>query len=228
MTKTIFLPGAGGRRTFWQPVCENLELGENGVCFGWPGFGDELLDPSVHSLSDLTSFVLDRVEGDFNLVAQSMGGVVALQIALAVPERVRKLVLCGTSGGVGSIPRGDWRPEYLREMPESTPRWFVDDRTDITTRLHEITAPALLIWGSEDSIVPPEAGRLLASLLPDARVVVVPDAGHDVAVSKAGEVAEHVRAFLSEDTLSLEGEGAKGRIPSPDGEGAGSGRARSA
>jgi len=213
LTRTVFLPGAGGRRSFWQPVADHLALGAETVLLGWPGFGDEPLEPSIQHLSDLTGWVLDRIEGEFDLVAQSMGGVVALRIALEAPERVRRLVLCGTSGGVdfGSIEREDWRPGYLREMPESTPRWFVDDRTDITSRLSGIPAPALLLWGAGDRIVPPAAGRLLTSLLPNARLVVVADAGHDVAVTKAQEVAEHIQAFLREDTLnpalSLRGRG---------------------
>lgn len=213
MTKTVFLPGSGGSRSFWEPACAHLALGDDEVRLGWPGFDDEPIDPNVHDLSDLARFVLDRIEDQFNLVAQSMGGVVALQVALAAPEQVRRLVLCATSGGVdfGDIDVEDWRPAYLREMPESTPRWFVDDRTDVAGRLGEIATPALLIWGGEDRIVPPAAGRLLAGLLPDARIVVISGAGHDVAVTHAAEVAAHIRAFLMEHTLtpglSLEGEG---------------------
>jgi pimeloyl-ACP methyl ester carboxylesterase len=198
VTKTVFLPGAGGRRSFWQPVCGLLALGEEEVRFGWPGFGDEPLVPGVRSLSDLAGYVLDRVTGDFNLVAQSMGGVVALQIALRAPERARRLVLCATSGGVdfGDVEREDWRPEYLREMPEAMPRWFVDDRTDVTAQLDEIEAPVLLVWGAEDRIVPPAAGRRLAALLPNARLVVIEGADHDVAVTNAEEVARHISAHL--------------------------------
>lgn len=205
MAKTVFLPGAGGRSDFWLPVCDLLTPGEQAVRFGWPGFGDEPPDPAIRSLTDLPRFVLDRVEGGFNLVAQSMGGVVALQIALAAPERVRRLVLCGTSGGVdfGSIEREDWRVEYLSELPESTPRWFVDDRTDITARLGEVAVPVLLLWGGDDRVVPPAAGRLLAGLLSNARIVVIPGGGHDVAVTKADEVASYIRAFLGQSDRDI-------------------------
>jgi pimeloyl-ACP methyl ester carboxylesterase len=131
-----------------------------------------------------------------------MGGVVALQVALAAPARVERLVLCGTSGGVdfGSIERQDWRPSYRREMPERTPRWFDDDRTDLTYRLGEINAPVLLVWGAEDRIVPPPAGALLQRLLPNARLVVIPGAGHDGPVTHAAEVATHIRTFLHGST----------------------------
>jgi pimeloyl-ACP methyl ester carboxylesterase len=53
--------------------------------------------------------------------------------------------------------------------------------------------------------VPPAAGELLADLLPDARLIVIPDAGHDVAVTNAAEVAAAMRAFLAGDMPSIEG-----------------------
>jgi pimeloyl-ACP methyl ester carboxylesterase len=86
-------------------------------------------------------------------------------------------------------------------MPEHSPRWFTDDRTDLTDRLVEIRAPALLLWGSADRIVPPSAGRVLSDLLPHSRFVVIPDAGHDVAVRKPEEVAQAIGAYLAEPGL---------------------------
>jgi pimeloyl-ACP methyl ester carboxylesterase len=201
LTKTVFLPGAGGRRSFWQPVAERLSLGPNAVLLGWPGFGDEPPDPRIRSLAGLTGFVLDRVEGDFNLVAQSMGGVVALQIALHAPARLKRLVLCATSGGVdfGAIEREDWRLNYRQDPRESAPGWFADDRTDLSSRLREIQVPVLLVWGKGDKIVPPAAGRLLESLLPHARLVVIPGASHDVAQTNAERVADAIAGFLAPD-----------------------------
>jgi 2-hydroxy-6-oxonona-2,4-dienedioate hydrolase len=193
------LPGAAGLRSFWEPVAAILDLGPDALLLGWPGFGDEPAAPAVRGLGDLTGWVLDRVEGELNLVAQSMGGVVALSVALEAPERVRRLVLCATSGGVdfGGVGREDWRAAYLREMPDATPRWFVDDRTDVTARLAEVRAPALLVWGSEDRIVPPAAGRRLEQLLPDSRMEVVSGGGHDVARTHAPKVAACIGPFLA-------------------------------
>jgi pimeloyl-ACP methyl ester carboxylesterase len=198
LTKTVFLPGAGGRRAYWQPVADLLSPDLDSLTLGWPGFGDEPPRPDIHALSALGDFVLDRVDGDMVVVAQSMGGVVALQLALRAPERVRGLVLCATSGGIdfGAVEREDWRPEYLREMPETTPRWFVDDRTDLTAEIRRIEVPVLVISGAEDTIVPPAAGQVLARLLPNARLVVVASARHDIAVTHASEVASLLTTFL--------------------------------
>ena len=56
-----------------------------------------------------------------DLVAQSMGGVIAARIALAQPNLVRRLVLCVTSGGVDMAGLGaaDWRADYRKSFPNA-------------------------------------------------------------------------------------------------------------
>jgi pimeloyl-ACP methyl ester carboxylesterase len=41
-----------------------------------------------------------------------------------------------------------------------------------------IAAPTLLIWGEQDTVTPLEQGERLRGLLPDARLEVIPEAGH--------------------------------------------------
>ena len=45
-------------------------------------------------------------------------------------------------------------------------------------RLHRIKAPTLLIWGGNDGIVTPQYGEAFRSLIPGARLAVIPQAGH--------------------------------------------------
>src|SRR5947209_12804753 len=103
MPPIVYLPGAGGTVTFWKPIAERLAKVGAGpaVRFGWPGFGDEPPDDGIRSVADLVAWVVERIPpGPCDLVAQSMGGVVAALIALEHADRVRRLVLCATSGGV--------------------------------------------------------------------------------------------------------------------------------
>ncbi len=166
---------------------------------GWPGFGDEPANPRITSLTDLVDFVLDRIDEPVDIVAQSMGGVVATLLTLQEPALVNSLVLCGTSGGIDltAFETEDWRPDYLSELPETAPRWFVDDCTDIEARLSEITQPVLLLWGEADTIVPPAVGRRFAELLPDARLVMLPGGSHAVGREQPDLVAQHIAAFLN-------------------------------
>lgn len=170
------------------------------VVLGWPGFGDVPRDDSIANLSDLAGYVIARTDGPCDLVAQSMGGVVAMSLALQRPELVRRIVLTGTSGGIDVSQFGaeDWRSGSLTtdiNGTESTPSWFIDDHTDLADDIPLITAPALLIWGANDGISPPAAGEYLASLLKDARFEIVPGA-HDHPFANPEATAALVEAFL--------------------------------
>ena len=96
----IFLPGAGGDGTFWEPVSSRLPAGGVRSLLTWPGFAGSPRDPSISTLRDLVPLVESRLADSTTLVAQSMGGVVAVMTALANPDRVARLVLVATSGGI--------------------------------------------------------------------------------------------------------------------------------
>jgi 3-oxoadipate enol-lactonase len=49
---------------------------------------------------------------------------------------------------------------------------------DVTHRLGEITVPCLVLVGADDIAMPPVMAQTLARHLPNARLVVIPDAGH--------------------------------------------------
>src|SRR5262249_60418105 len=118
------------------------------------------------------------------------------------PDLVRRLVLSVTSGGidVASLGATDWRPSFVAKNP-GLPRWFVDERHDerhdLTARIREIAIPVLLLWGDADPIGPVPAGRRLAELFPDSRLVVLPGGTHDLILERADEVIPHIECHLS-------------------------------
>ena len=61
--------------------------------------------------------------------------------------------------------------------------------------LRFLAQPTLVLAGTDDPIVPLVNGRILASLIPDARLVTIDD-GHLFLVTSAEESAEVVREFL--------------------------------
>ncbi len=194
----LFLPGAGADPAFWRPLGDRLPASWPKHYFGWPGLGDQPADPAVGSLDDLVAMVEAELgAGPVDLLAQSMGGVVAMLVTLRRPETVRRLVLTATSGGVDAADRVrfDWRANYRREYPRAG-RWIAEARVDLTAQLQTIGAPTLLIWGGADPISPPAVGERLAELLPDARLHVVPGAGHDLAQTHAADLAPLVGAHL--------------------------------
>ena len=199
MTSTVFLPGAGGRASFWRPVAERLrDLGPQ-VLLAWPGFGDEPPAPEVRSLDHLYGWMRARLpKGRWHVVAQSMGGVLAARLAIEEPERVAHLVLVATSGGVDVAGLGgiDWRPGFRAEHPE-VPEWFERDRTDLTAQLGRIRAPTLLLHSEEDPIYPRAAVALLRERISGARAVLVAGGSHTFAHEKPDEAAALIREHLA-------------------------------
>lgn len=66
-------------------------------------------------------------------------------------------------------------------------------------RLPLIDSPALAITGTDDLVIPPENSRILASLIPDCRLVEVEGGGHGLTYQFPEECASLVLDFLSGD-----------------------------
>jgi len=73
----------------------------------------------------------------------------------------------------------------VRDMMEKTPARAVAGalrglavRPDRTAELARITVPTLVLVGADDVITPPDESRKMADALPNAELVVIPNAGH--------------------------------------------------
>ncbi len=58
--------------------------------------------------------------------------------------------------------------------------------------------PALVAWAAEDRVMPPEHGRRLAELLPQGRLVEIPDSYTLIPLDQPDELAGAIRRFLRE------------------------------
>ena len=196
--RVFFLPGASGAGRFWEPVADLLPSTLDKVLFDWPGLGDIPVDPSVRSFDDLTDLVVRKIQGPVDLVAQSMGGLVAVKTALARPDFVRRLVLVATSGGIDLRPFdvADWRTEYRAEHPTAAAFVTEEQHPDLSDQVSTIQAPTLLLWAAGDTISPPAVGEYLASRFVHARLVVLEHDDHMFARDHAAEVAPLIAEHL--------------------------------
>lgn len=71
------------------------------------------------------------------------------------------------------------------------------DRADYSKRLGEFTLPALVIGAADDMAIPPEESRLLAAGLGNARLCIIPQAGHMVMMEQPETVNAALREFLA-------------------------------
>ncbi len=193
----VFFPGAGGRIANLRPIGERLAQRRTCILCEYPGLGGVAPDPRLRTLDDLQHHLLGSLPEQFDLVTMSMGGVLALRIALDHPQRMRKLVLMATSGGVDVAALGgiNWRDNFRLVQP-NVPSWFIDDRTDVTHRLSEIAHPTLLIYGDADLIAPPSVGHLLQKNLRNASIEVFADATHDLEIDYPDLIASLIEAHL--------------------------------
>ena len=70
--------------------------------------------------------------------------------------------------------------------------------TDRYATLKHITHPTLIVHGNKDSVVAPINAFMLAEHLPDAQLIVYPDASHGAQYQHAKRFLEHVQLFLRE------------------------------
>lgn len=192
----FFLPGAGGSAAFWHPVADRVPANQPRHFFSWPGLGAEPPDPAISSIDDLVTLVLAKLDTPTDLVAQSMGGLVAVKVALAAPHKVRRLVLTATSAGVPMTGAQDWRPIYREAFPAAG-AWIAEPPPDLSAEIATLRAPALLLWGDRDPISPVSVGETLLALLPDAKLSVIEGGAHDLAVTHADQVAALISAHLT-------------------------------
>jgi pimeloyl-ACP methyl ester carboxylesterase len=63
-------------------------------------------------------------------------------------------------------------------------------------RLPRFDRPALVMWATEDRVMPPEHGRRLAERLPNSRLVEVPDSYTLIAEDQPDACADAIREFV--------------------------------
>ena len=68
---------------------------------------------------------------------------------------------------------------------------------DVAMRLPEFDRPALVVWASEDRVMPPEHGRRLAELLPQGRVVDIADSYALLPLDQPLGLARVIQEFLA-------------------------------
>ncbi len=69
---------------------------------------------------------------------------------------------------------------------------------DVTAELPTVDIPVLLIWGGKDRIMPPRIGKQYLRLLPQAEMLIVPDAGHSPHLERPNAFAGALHQFIDQ------------------------------
>lgn len=97
----VLLHGFSGTKRAWDGVIERLDP-ENysPLALDLPGHGSASAYPPPIAFAGCVEHVLTRAPERFALCGYSLGGRVALHVALAAPERVERLILVSSSPGI--------------------------------------------------------------------------------------------------------------------------------
>ena len=98
-TTLIFLHGVGSNKSVWQPQLEHFGRTRRTLAFDYPGYGESQFrdgatrdDYAAAILAAMTSLGIDKA----HICGLSLGGVVAIAMHSAAPERCASLILADT------------------------------------------------------------------------------------------------------------------------------------
>ncbi len=173
-------------------------------------------------VDDLEAFADALGLATFHLLGFSMGAATALGFAVRHPERLRTLVLAGISPEReprASVARRLFDPERIerhdpawaaeldrRHGPVQGPgAWrrllpaiadeVASQSLHAPSELVRVDAPTLVVVGDRDPFVPVGQAWALRRQLPDARLFVAPDCGHEVMVRRPALFNEALAGF---------------------------------
>ena len=216
----VGLHGAGGLRVSrsHELLAEKYRV----VLFEAPGFGQSPANERSASVQDLAytmgaaaaALGLDR----FILMGTSFGGRVALWLTIENPDRVEAVVLISPAAiapenrPISPPGAAAWQLLYAHPERQTSPpadaavaekqatllgrlRGLARD-PDLEGKLPSLTMPALVLFGTEDIVIPPEMGRIYREKLPNCQLVFVYDAGHALDAERPEAFASLVCDFL--------------------------------
>lgn len=221
----VYLHGAGGRPPAGATFVEELARGFHVFVPSRPGFDDSPLGSheTLDAAADAIGSFIEQIAptGPVHVVAQSAGGAVGLWLAVRHPELVATLVLSAPSafahrsesnrqsrspGELEKILYGE-RPswteppsqdeqERIRSNAAFNMRQFPPPGDDLLGRLGEIEAPTLILWGTEDRLVPPENSSFYQKHIPHAQRVLIHGAAHELPISATEQWVALVTDFI--------------------------------
>jgi 3-oxoadipate enol-lactonase len=246
----LLIMGMSGTLAHWgEPLLSRLRDDFEVIVYDHRGVGEStrVSDPfTIDALASDTAALMEALELDSaHVMGISMGGMVAQELALRHPERLRSLVLgCTYAGGEGSVltseevfrglaeamASGD-RQRAIRAAWEAnvSARFAANEQAyasflrigtahavsvgvvmeqlraiaghDTSARLGQITAPTLVVHGTEDQMLPVPNGHAIAALIPGARLEILEGVGHlffwEEPDRSAQLVREHALAHVS-------------------------------
>ncbi len=187
-----------------------------------PGFG-ESDKPPVQTLDQLTewleAWLAARGVERASFIGNSMGCELIINLGVAYPNRVARIVLQGPSvdpparsydGMAGRLMKNMIRErssalnELAREdyakatIPRVVKTAYMTFRDKPEKKLPKIEAPVLVVRAGNDPVISPEWAQHCADIVPDGRLIVIPGYCHTIHFIAPDVFVDAIRPFLFE------------------------------
>ncbi len=234
----VFIHGAGAGSGIWSMTMARVARDAHAIAVDLPGHGPSELGAlatlSLERYRDAVGELCGALDlGPSVLVGHSMGALVALELALAWPDRVRALILAAAA------PKIPVDPELLlllHDDPDRATSWLAD--RSLSPRARPAIRRGFLAAGVGRAATPPEVARAdfeivrstdlhprLAqiacplvwldgaddAMVPAAcrggrpgRVVTIPDAGHLLPIEAPAAIAEAIASATAIEASDLQ------------------------
>ncbi|WP_028968883.1 alpha/beta fold hydrolase [Sphingomonas sp. URHD0057] len=178
-TPIVFLHGVGSDKSVWHLQLRHFAAERRAIAFDYPGYGDS--DPAPRSttrddyataiLSALTALGVERA----HVCGLSLGGVVAIALHHAAPERCASLILADTFArhpdGTAIYERSVAASEDMRALAEGRADVLLAQPADPAIREEVVETmaridPAAFCIGAEAVWLADQAGRAAAIQAP--------------------------------------------------------------
>lgn len=200
---------------------------------------------TLKTLADDVVGLMDHLEIErAHVLGLSMGGMVAQEVAINYPNRLKKLILAATytngeetrkispsmtqALGVGDNPTEDdvkdidiinfvgnmaglsYNSRIYKTLVIPSTKIYAKFKgykslmnifrasvgCNTMDRLHLIEAPTLIIYGTEDKVVPPIASEVMASKIPNSKLVKIEGGSHSLHLEMRGQFNKEILNFL--------------------------------
>ena len=206
--KYIFLHGLGQTASSWNETIQILNNGRDILC---PNLVDWLHNekPCYDTLYKALEKYCEQFHEPLCLCGLSLGGILALQYSIEHSEKIHSLVLIGTQY---IMPKKLLKLQNIlfHIMPNSMFSKMGFQKLDFISLcqsmmelnfsydLKDINCPVLVVCGKKDK-ANKSASLQLEKLIPNAKTILIPDAGHEVNVDNPVKLGNELDKFFKEN-----------------------------
>jgi pimeloyl-ACP methyl ester carboxylesterase len=219
----ILLHGGSCDSTWWGPLVPALAQNRTVITMDSRGHGRSSFDDrpiTYRRMADDTLALLDHLGNErVDVVGWSDGGIIALDIALRLPDRLGKVVAYGANfdlngfniredappSPAAELVRAEAPIRYRQQSPHperwddlmanlhrlytSEPNWSHDE-------IRSIQTPFLVLDGVDEEVIDIGHARLMADLLPNGELCLIPGTGHFAMIDCPEEFTRIVVDYL--------------------------------